>query len=132
VGELLLLVGILAVCGFLFWASTLIDPHFVARDGRRFVALAQTVGRDGTTGRWREVRVALTADGSRMVRTRSRRTGGIAGTWLIAGKSADPPRKKAVYLLAGEPDLVLRLPAKSRVVPTLDALTDEGRRPGIS
>jgi hypothetical protein len=60
-----------------------------------------------------------------LARTRS-------GIWRLQAKSPKPPRRRAVYLLRPVPEdpdgdlLTLRIPANSRIVPTLDGLVPSG------
>lgn len=129
--ELLWLVGAIAVCAGLFYVASRIEPHWVAKDVSRFLTTAEPIDRFGhTAGRKREVRVALLPDGALMVSRRSILRSST-GTWRIQAKSPRPPRGKYVYLLREvppDPDgdlLALRVPANSRVVPALDAVTPQ-------
>ena len=127
--ELAWFLGAVAVCGGLLYLAHRIEPHWVAKDGTRFVTTAQLIDRSSgaTTGRVREVRVVILDDGGLMVSRRSfLRT--RSGMWRILAKSPSPPRGRELYLLRPVPEdpmddfLTLRVPAKSRIVPTLDAL----------
>ncbi|CAB4701155.1 unannotated protein [freshwater metagenome] len=50
-----------------------------------------------------------------------------SSTWRVAGPSDNPPKRRVVYLLECGPDddldflVALRLPAKSKGIPMLDA-----------
>ena len=120
-----------AVCAGLLYLSRRIEPHWVAKDGSRFLTTAQPIDRTGASGgRTHEVRVALLPDGTLIVSRRSMlRT--RSGVWRIQAKAPTPPRGKELYLLRPVPDdpmddlLTLRVPSKSRVVPTLDELVPE-------
>jgi hypothetical protein len=128
VNELLWFVGAVVGCAGLLYLASRIEPHWVAKDGTRFITMAQLVDRTGApAGRVKEVRVAIAQDGTLMVSRRSVwRT--KSGVWRIQAKATAPPRGRALYLLRPVPEdpmddlLTLRVPAKSRIVPTLDAL----------
>jgi hypothetical protein len=128
VSALLWFLGTVAVCGGLVYLAHRIEPHWVAKDGSRFLTTAQMIERSGApVGRVREVRVLLLSDGTLMVSRRSVwRT--KSGIWRIQAKAPTPPRGRVFYLLRPVPEepmddlLSLRLPANSRVVPTLDQL----------
>jgi hypothetical protein len=127
--DLLWFVGAVLGCTGLFYLAWRIEPHWVAKDGTRFLTTAEPIDYLGrTVGRRREVRAAILPDGGLMVSRRSivRSTTKI---WRIEAKSPRPPNGKELYLLRevpSDPDgdlLALRVPAKSRIVPSLDALT---------
>lgn len=126
--ELAWFLGAVAVCGGLLYLAHRIEPHWVAKDGTRFITTGQLIDRSGTAvGRVREVRVVILHDGTVMVSRRSvLRT--RSGIWRVQAKSPSPPRGRELYLLRPVPEdplddfLTLRVPAKSRIVPTLDAL----------
>jgi hypothetical protein len=129
VSALVWFLGAVVVCGGLLYLAYRIEPHWVAQDGTRFITTAQLIDRStgAANGRVREVRVVILADGGLIVSRRSiART--RSGTWRIQAKSPSPPRGRQLYLLRPVPEdpmddfLTLRVPAKSRIVPTLDAL----------
>jgi hypothetical protein len=129
--DLLWLLGAVVVCGGLFLLASRIEPHWVAKDGSRFLTTAQPIDRSGhNIGRKREVRVAFLNDGDLLVSRRSIvRT--ATGVWRIQARSPQPPRGRQVYLLRElppDPDgelLAIRVPAGSRVVPMLDQLSPD-------
>jgi hypothetical protein len=131
VSALLWFLGTVAVCGGLLYLAHRIEPHWVAKDASRFLTTAQLIDRSGSPiGRVREVRVLLLHDGTLMVSRRSIwRT--RSGIWRMQAKAPNPPRGRQLYLLRPTPAdamddfLTLRLPAKSRIVPALDALVPE-------
>ena len=95
----------------------------------RFLTMSEAVDRFGSvTGRRREVRGTVLPDGGLMLRQRSlvRSAGSV---WRIREKSPRPPAGRELYVLQAVPPppdgsmLVLRLPAKSPMVPVLDGLT---------
>jgi hypothetical protein len=73
--------------------------------------------------RWNDVKVGV-QDGELFVLTRSRRAKDLRGVWRVIGATDDLPRKRRIYeLRSGNLDgASLRVPAKSRCVPVLDAL----------
>jgi hypothetical protein len=127
--DLLWLLGAIALCAGLVYLAYRIEPHWVAKDGQRFLTTAETLDRFGNVvGRRREVRGNFLADGSivlsrrSLVRTKS-------GVWRLRAKSPRPPRGREVYVLSAvpaDPDgdmIALRVPTSSRLVDRLDALT---------
>ena len=129
--DLLWMLGAIVVCAGLFFAASRMEPHWVAEDGSRFITTSQLIDRFGQSiGRRREVRVAILPDGGLMVSRRSliKTTSGV---WRIQAKSPNPPKGRQVYLLREippDPDgelLGLRVPASSRIVPALDAVTPD-------
>jgi hypothetical protein len=131
VPELAWFLGAVAVCGGLLYLAHRIEPHWVAKDGTRFLTTAQPIERSGASvGRVREVRVAILPDGQLMVSRRSMLKT-HSGTWRIQAKAPEPPRGRQLYLLRPVPEdpmddlLALRVPTSSRVVPALDALVPE-------
>lgn len=127
--DLLWLLGAVVVCGGLFWLAARIEPHWVAKDGSRFLTTSQPIDRTGRNiGRKREVRVAFLDDGSLLVSRRSIvKTN--SGVWRVQARSPRPPRGRQIYLLRQvppDPDgelLALRIPSGSRIVAALDRLT---------
>jgi hypothetical protein len=49
---------------------------------------------------------------------------GLRGDYQVQGKSPEPPRRRAIYILSGQRQLLLRIPSNSRAVPVLDSLVD--------
>jgi hypothetical protein len=126
VTELVWFLGAVALCAGLLYIAHHIEPHWVAKDGSRFLTSAQPIDRAGTpAGRMREVRVVVMSDGTLMV---SRRTfwRTRSGIWRVQAKAPTPPRGRELYLLRPVPDdpmddyLTLRVPSKSPVVRILD------------
>lgn len=127
--DILGLVAILAVCGGMLFLANRIEPHWVAKDGQRFMTVAQDLDQFGLpTGRKREVRVhldpgedALFVRGRSMVKPSS-------GIWVVHAKSPKPPRRRVVYVLkkisgSGDADtMMMRFPEKSRMIPRMDEL----------
>ena len=129
----LLGVGTIAACvGFVFLGYAL-EPHWVAKDGERFLTTAQAVDRLGATvGRRHEVRGQFLADGTLLVSRRrflrTRRT-----VYRVRGRQPDPPRGRRRYVLEPIPvdvmgdGLLLRIPATSRLTARLDDLVGRAR-----
>jgi hypothetical protein len=118
----------LAVCAALLYLAYFIEPHWVAKDGSRFLATAETIDHEGkVVSRRREVRGTIMSDGLIMLgkrtalKTRS-------SLWRMAGKSAETKRGRLLYILETVPPdpmgekLILRIPKSSKLVPRLDTL----------
>lgn len=116
----------IAACVGLAWLGLKIEPHWVSKDGHRFLCNAQlmNVKGDTLTG-WRETRVIVHPDGQAQVdqKRMMRRNTSI---WRISARAPEPPRGKVVYLLKGHDTtgkdalLAIRLPVKSRAREALD------------
>lgn len=118
------LIGIFGIAGCLamLWGASRIEPHWVSKDGRRFVCRVQTLGaHDLPDGQWREMRAFV--DGSSLVLgSRSRRAKRLSGVYRVAGRAPESPSNKAIFVLQGDARLLLRIPAKSRATNTLASL----------
>lgn len=128
--DVLTSAGALVVFGGLVWVAFRIEPHWASKDGQRMIARVQPLGqRDAPDGRWREMRVAV--DGT-TVTLSSRGLGSLSlrGTYRARGKSPEPPKRRAIYILEGERRILLRVPSNSRAVPVLDALAASSSEPG--
>jgi len=108
----------------LIWLALQIEPHWVSKNGRRMIARVQPLGsRNEPEGRWREMRVLV--DGSTVIlSTRGLGSLGLRGEYQVQGKSPEPPRRRAIYILSGQRQLLLRIPSNSRAIPVLDSLVD--------
>ena len=115
----------LAVMALLAWVGFRLEPHWVSKDGHRFLCSGQLMSPLGQPlGRWRETRVIvdprgdLQIDQKRMMRRKS-------SIWRVSAESPDPPKRRAVFLLTahhsgGQTDmLALKLPADSRAIAVL-------------
>lgn len=124
--DALYIVVPIVVCVGMLWLAARLEPHWVAKDGTRFLTTTQVIDRHGNSlGRRREARFAIQPDGTLLASRRSlRRT--TSETFRLAGKSPDPPRRRAIYLLEPIPPdadgakMAVRMPAKSRAVRELD------------
>jgi len=121
-------------CVLLAWLGLRIEPHFVSKDGSRFLCMGQKMNLQGDHfGRWRETRIIVGNNGGIQVDQKRfmRRT---TTFWTVEARSPEAPKRKAVFLLKGHDDeglpmlLALRMPAKSRAVATLSALDRSARR----
>lgn len=102
-----------------------VEPHWASRDGRRLIARAQPLDTHDTSARWREVRVAVTADGHVITRSRGLASPPVTGEWRLVEATVDDRAHKALYIArrtASSEQMVLRLPLDSRARPVLDAL----------
>jgi hypothetical protein len=124
-----------AVCAVLLYLAYRLEPHWVAKDGNRFLTTSETIDHEGkVVSRRREVRGTIMSDGlimlgkRSMMRTRS-------SLWRVAGKSPEVKRGRLLYVLDTVPhdpmgeQLILRIPKSSRLVPRLDALVPQ---PGVT
>jgi len=136
--EVLGLILVVAVCVALAWLGLRMEPHYVSKDGKRFLCMGQKLNAKGEElGRWRETRVvidhkgAIQADQKRFMRR-------TTTFWRIEGRTTGGSRRKATFLLKGHDDhglpalLALRLPAKSRAVDSLIALMPASARAATS
>lgn len=118
-------IAAVAIMGLLAWAGFRIEPHWVSKDGHRFLCSGQLLSHLGEPlGRWRETRIIVDRDGQiqvdqkRLLRRKS-------SMWALSGESPDPPKRRSVFLLRGHDAdgqtrmLALRLPTKSRAIPVL-------------
>ncbi len=120
--------AVFVVCGGLLWMANHIEPHWVARDGSRFLTTAQDLDQFGLPmGRRREVRVRIDEEAEALLISRRSLLRPSQGIWVVDAKAPDAPRNKTVYVLkemtGSETNRVaLRMPSDSKVVPRLDAL----------
>jgi len=124
----LLVVGMVG----LWWVAYRMEPHWAAKDGRRFLCSCQDLSDLAHPGRVKEARVVVLPDGMLHV-TRKAGLRRQQTLWRLTGRSPDPPRRKQVYLAERNGDLgremlAIRLPANSRCVPVLDDLLPGGQR----
>lgn len=121
-----------AACVGMIWLANRMEPHWVSKDGRRFLTTAQAADVHGQTlERRREVRVDVLPDHTLALSRRSALRRDRRQVFTVVGRSPDPPRGKVIYVLdaippdGGGSHLLLRLPARSAAVPVLDALGDD-------
>jgi hypothetical protein len=123
--PILQFVIVVVIATAMAWYGFKMEPHWVSKDGARFICRGQLIGVQGReVGRPRDYRCEIRPDGTVAA---GRRTflGRDDGIWKLMGRAPEQPRKRAVFLLsggyAGAEVLVLRLPSSSRAVPLLDA-----------
>ena len=133
-GILLLIVAAL-IAGLMYYAAFKIEPHWVSKDGRRFLCTAQPVTTSGEAeGRAKETKVLVLDDGALQLEQRRAMRRRLSEMWKMVGKSPDPPRKREVYLLRHRDDLqamdlmAIRVPSNSRAVPILDEIAERVSR----
>jgi hypothetical protein len=136
--DVLWLLLAISICVLLAWLGIRIEPHWVSRDGCRFLCGGQTLSVQGEPmARWRETRVIVGTNGNLQVDQKRfmRRT---SSSWTVEGESPTPPRGKRVFLLRGHDEkgqailLALRMPAKSRAVTILEPLLPRSSRRSTS
>lgn len=125
--ELLGLLLTIAIGGLIIWLAFRIEPHWVSKDGRRFICRAQLIDDRGNVhGRWNEYRFRVTPDGLVAGARRSMFSHGGGDGWAVVARSEDAPPRKAVYLLQDPVEsrnmIAIRLPRTSRAVDVLDDL----------
>lgn len=122
--NLLSTVGFFAVLGALAWLGWGLEPHWAAKDGRRFMCRMQLVPLDvHERTRWHDVKVSV--DNRELyIFARSRRASDLRGTWRVVGAVDDSAKKRRIFELrnANDDAASLRVPIKSRCVPVLDEL----------
>ena len=113
------------LCVGLGWVAYRMEPHWVSKDGERFLCAGQMMNTFGDPlSRWRETRVTLLTAGQVRV-DQKKLFGRSTSFWQVQHRSPEPPRGKAVFVLRGSTDdgtpalLTLRMPARSRAVATL-------------
>jgi hypothetical protein len=124
------LILIVAACGGLYYLSSRIEPHWVAKDQSRFLTVAQELDQRGLPiGRRRDVRVHIDEDGDALLVSGRSRLRGTSSVWTIKSKT-EAGRSRNVYVLrpaspsADAAFLALRVPQRSKVVPRLDAMLE--------
>ena len=118
----------IAVCVLLAWVGFRIEPHWVSKDGRRFLCNAQRLtARGEPESRWREMRIIIN-DQQQLQVDEKRMKRRPTTFWKVVSRSDTPPRNREVFLLSGLDSngapalLALRLPKKSRAVTALNTL----------
>jgi hypothetical protein len=122
--DLFSAITIVVILGALVYLAFRIEPHWVSRDGHRFICKGQLIDDRGNThGGWHEYRFRVDDNGEMEARRRSFIGGRKPGVWKVAVQATEAPRRKAVFLLhpvreAGSM-MAIRLPANSRAVEVL-------------
>jgi hypothetical protein len=124
------LVGIVVMCGGLYYLSTRIEPHWAAKDQSRFLTVAQELDHHGLPlGHRRDVRVHFDPGGEALLVSRRSWMRPSPAVWTVKSRSATG-RGRYVYVLRPAAKLgdvallALRVPQRSKVVPRLDALLE--------
>lgn len=115
----------LAAMAAMAWLGLRIEPHWVAKDGRRIMCMGQVIEPNGhPVTRWRETKVFLA--GAKQVHVeQKRRLRRRSSAWTIEGESSAPPRRRAVFVLRGHDIdgapamMALKMPASSKAVTIL-------------
>ena len=112
----------------LWWIAYRMEPHWVSRDGSRFLCTAQEMDGAHEVGHPRETRVLVAPDGSLYV-TQKRMMRRRTSMWTLVAKAPGVSRKIQVYVLRHrepgghiESHLAVRIPSKSRCIAILDDL----------
>ena len=123
-----------AACAGLLYLSYRIEPHFVSKDGQRFMATMQTLGQhDVPDSRIREVRGRFLDDG--LIRFDQKHNVRRTSTnWRVVERSPLQAKGKVIFTVAQVSAAVsgpenrsaaraaLRLPASSTLIERLDQL----------
>ena len=115
-----------AICAALFYIGYRIEPHYVSKDGHRFLSTGQFISAHGDPeGRKREVWISV-LPGNRLQMKAKRGLRRTVSDWSIEGKADEPPPRRAVYVLCSRTPggtthrMTIQLPSKSRAVAVLD------------
>lgn len=122
------LAAILGACGGLYYLSSRIEPHWVAKDQSRFLTVAQELDDHGLPiGRKRDVRVHLADESDALLVSRRSMLRPSSSMWTIKSKSTIKRNRNVYVLRPASPGadvayLALRVPQRSKVTPRLDAI----------
>ena len=126
--EVVWIALVIIVMAGMWWVAYRMEPHWVSKDGTRFLCTAQELDGANTVGHPKETRV-LIGDVGELYVTQKRRMRRKTTVWSLVAKAPDAPRRIQVYVAAHrEPDtnieshLAIRIPTKSRCIAILDAL----------
>ena len=118
----------IAVCVGAGWFAFHMEPHWVSKDGARFLTVGQKLDDRGEQlTRWREMRVIVARTG-RIEVEEKRFMRRHLSYWTLEAEAPEAPRRKVVFVLRGHDDrgvpilLSLRMPASSRAVGVLRPL----------
>jgi hypothetical protein len=113
--------------GLLILSRRRVEPHWASKDGRAFLCRVQELGPDGgPTSGWFEARAKVM--GQRVL-LKARLLSHRSADWdarTVLQRAPDGDSPFAVYLLGGDPEILLRVPSYSDAVPILDALVNGG------
>ena len=127
--DVLGLIAVVAVCGGMLYVANRIEPHWVAKDQRRFLTVAHDIDQFGLqAGRKHEVRVHVDPDNDALLIRGRSLVRPSSGVWMVHAKAPEPPKGRAVYILkkvsgtSVADTMALRLPENSKMVPRLEEL----------
>ncbi len=113
--------------GGMWWVGYRMEPHWVSKDGERFMCGAQEFFHGTLAGHPCETQVAFLPDGAMHI-TQKRMMRRQRSLWKLVGKSDDPPKGLEIYVVQQSVDgvktsemMALRIPKKSTCVALLDA-----------
>ncbi len=120
----------------MWWLGYRMEPHWISKDGQRFMCGAQEFFHGQLAGHPRETQVAFLGDGSLHI-TQKRMMRRQRSVWTLIGKAEDPPKRLEIYVAQQSVDgvktatmLALRIPKKSACTAVLDAaLVKDGLLP---
>ncbi|MBI4883003.1 MAG: hypothetical protein HY826_03000 [Actinobacteria bacterium] len=134
--QYLWLVLLLGVMGGMWWVGYRMEPHWVSRDGARFMCGTQEFFHGSLAGHPRETHVALMADDTLHI-THKQMLRRHRSHWALIGKSPDPPKNLEIYVAQQTVDgvakasmLALRIPKKSSCIAVLDAVLERADHKG--
>lgn len=111
----------------MWWVGYRMEPHWVSKDGQRFMCGAQEFFHGQLGGHPRETQVAFLPDGALHI-TQKRMMRRQRSLWKLVGRAADPPKGLEIYVAQQSIDgvktqtmLALRIPKKSSCIAVLDA-----------
>jgi len=123
---------VIVVLAGMWWVGFRMEPHWVSKDGSRFLCTAQELDGANTLGHSKETRVLINPDGALFV-TQKRMMRRRSSMWTLVAKAPEPHRKIQVYVAQhrepGSPiesRLAIRIPIKSRCIAILDDLLAQG------
>ncbi len=125
--EFVWLAVVIVVMGGMWWFGYRMEPHWVSKDGQRFMCGAQEFFHGVLAGHPRETQVAIMNGGALHI-TQKKMMRRQRSLWTLVGKSADPPKGLEIYVAQQSVDgvptqtmMALRIPKKSKAIAILDA-----------
>jgi hypothetical protein len=116
--------------GFVILSRRRAEPHWASKDGRAFLCRVQELGPDGgPTSGWFEARAKVMGQKVALKARLLTRTSADWDSRTVLHRAPDGDAPFAVYLLDGDPEILLRVPSDSGAVAVLDALVSGGPTP---